>query len=133
MQALAYWEPRNTQNPVKDVWWNAFCRTLWNTSVFKTWGMFRIMSNIYYGEFYLEPCVTLSCLELWHIQNTVKYFTQNLVEPWHVQNPHIFATLINSKIKACSEPCQISISVTIAGLDARYIQNLVHSEPQCVS
>ena len=43
--------------------------TLCNTGIFKTQGIFRNPSDIYYGEFYSEPCVTLAYLETWHIQN----------------------------------------------------------------
>ena len=43
-----------------------FTEILCNTGIFRTQGTFRTMSNIYYGEFYPEPCVTLAYLESWH-------------------------------------------------------------------
>ena len=41
--------------------------TLCNTGIFRTQGIFRTPPDIYYGEFYSEPCVTLAYLETWHI------------------------------------------------------------------
>ena len=76
---------------------------------------------------YTEPCTTLAYLEPWHIQN-----------PRHIQNTakHLswntsLKILCNLEIKAYSESRRISKmqhfilepSVTIANLDAQYIQN----------
>ena len=55
--------PRNTQKSVKHVWRTVFCRTLCNTCIFRTRGIFRTLSNIYDGKFYSQPCVTLAYLE----------------------------------------------------------------------
>ena len=59
---------------------------------------------------YSEPCVTLTCSELWYIQNPGIFKTRGifrtLVYPklWHIQNPGIFR-----KTEAYSEPCQTSV------------------------
>ena len=51
------------------IWWAVFYRTLCDTGIFRTQGIFQTLSNIYYGEFYSESCVTLAYLKPWHIQN----------------------------------------------------------------
>ena len=53
----------------RGIWWVAFHRTLCETGIFRTRGTFQILSNIYYGEFYLESCATLAYLKPWYIQN----------------------------------------------------------------
>ena len=63
---------------------------------------------------YSEPCVTLSYLKLWYIQNSDIFRTRGIfrtlayLEPWYIQNPAIFRTLEYSKYEAYSEPCQPS-------------------------
>ena len=65
-------------------WWAVFYRTLCDTGIFRTRGIFQTLSNIYYGEFYSESCVTLAYLKPWHIQNqrhihnTVKHLSWNI-------------------------------------------------------
>ena len=54
---------------IPGIWWAVFYRTLSNTDIFRTRGIFQILSDIYYGEFYAESCVTLACLKPWYIQN----------------------------------------------------------------
>ena len=44
------------------IWWTVFYRTLFNTDIFSHRGIFRTMLDIYYGEFYSEPCLTQTCL-----------------------------------------------------------------------
>ena len=53
----------------RGIWWAVFYRTLCDTGIFRTQGIFQTLSNIYYGEFYSESCVTLAYLKPWHIQN----------------------------------------------------------------
>ena len=65
-------------------WWAVFYRILCNTGIFRTRGIFRTQSNIFYGEFYSEPCVTLaysvSKAYSGYCQTSImKYFVQNLV------------------------------------------------------
>ena len=103
IQALAYWKPEEYSNSVKHVWWGVFYRTLGNTGKFRTRGIFRTMSNIYYGKFYLEPCVTLVYLKpLYiqnrrHIHNAVKYLSWNTLFKT-LCNPDIFKTRVYSQL-----------------------------------
>ena len=53
----------------RGIWWAVFYRTLCNTGIFRTRGIFQTLSNIYYGEFYSESRVTLAYLKYWYIQN----------------------------------------------------------------
>ena len=62
IQALVYSEPEEYGGPFS----TEPCVT---TGIFRTRGIFRTLSNIYYEEFYSEPCITLAYLKLWHIQN----------------------------------------------------------------
>ena len=67
---------------------------------------------------YSEPCVTLTCLGLWYIQNHGMFKTRNifrtLVDPkiWniqnqrHIQNPGLFRTLGYLELDTYSEHCQ---------------------------
>ena len=63
---------------------------------------------------YLEPCVTLTCLKLWYIQNPDTFRTRNIFrtsaysQPWYIQNPAIFRMLTYSKSEAYTEPCHTS-------------------------
>ena len=65
--------------------------------------MFRTLSNIYYGEFYSEPCVNPAYLKPWHIQNprhihnTVKHLSQNILFKT-LCNPDMFRTLVYSPL-----------------------------------
>ena len=53
----------------RGIWWVVFYRTPCNTGIFRTRGIFRTLSNNYYGELYSESCVTLAYLKPWHIEN----------------------------------------------------------------
>ena len=53
----------------RGTWSAVFYRTLCNTDIFRTRGIFQTLANIYYGKFYSESCVTLAYLKPWHIQN----------------------------------------------------------------
>ena len=95
--------PRNTQKPVKHVWLAVFYKTLCNTGIFRTRGIFRTMSNIYDGKFYWQTCVTPAYLEPWHIQdprhiqNTAKDLSRNI--PFKTLcNPDIFKNLVYSEL-----------------------------------
>ena len=80
-----------------------FYRTLWNTGIFRTRGIFRVLSNICYREFYSEPYVILVYLKLWHIQNPRHiYSTVNHVS-WNILfktlcSPSIFRALVYSQL-----------------------------------
>ena len=82
----------------RGIWWAVFYRTLCDTGIFRTRGIFQTLSNIYYGEFYSESCVTLAYLKPWHIQNqrhihnTVKHLSWNILFKF-LCNPDIFRTL----------------------------------------
>ena len=94
--------PRNTQKPVQHVWRAVFYRTLCNTGIFRTRGIFRTLSNIYDGKFYLQRCVTPAYLEPWHIQNprhiqnTAKHLSRNIHKT--LCNPDIFRNLVYSEL-----------------------------------
>ena len=70
---------------------------------FKTRGTFRILSNIYDGKFYSQPCVTPAYLEPWHIQNprhiqnTAKHLSRNILFKT-LCNPDIFRNLVYSEL-----------------------------------
>ena len=87
----------------RGIWWVAFHRTLCETGIFRTRGTFQILSNIYYGEFYLESCATLAYLKPWyiqnqrHIHNTVKHLSWNILFKF-LCNPDIFRTLLYSPL-----------------------------------
>ena len=93
----------NNQKPVKHVWRAVFYRTLCNTGIFRTGGIFRTLSNIYDGKFYSQPCVTPAYLEPWHIQNprhiqnTAKHLSRNILFKT-LCNPDIFKTLVYSEL-----------------------------------
>ena len=53
----------------RGLWWAVLYRTLCNTGIFRTWDIFQTVSNICYGEFYSESCMTLAYLKPWYIQN----------------------------------------------------------------
>ena len=81
----------------RGIWWAVFYGTQFKT------GIFRTFPNIYYEEFYLEPCVTLAYLKPWHIQdtrhihNTVKHLLWNILFK-ALCNPAIFRTLLYSQL-----------------------------------
>ena len=87
----------------RGIWWVAFYRTLCDTGIFRTRGTFQILSNIYYGEFYLESCATLAYLKPWyiqnqrHIHNTVKHLSSNILFEFSC-NLDIFRTLLYSPL-----------------------------------
>ena len=91
-------------------------RILCNPAIFRTWGIFRILSSIYGAAFFKEPCVALTYLEPWYIQNLrnidnpLKHLRCNFIfnEPWHI----------------CDEVFYSEPFVTITYLDFWYIQNL---------
>ena len=127
---------------IRGIWWIVFYRTLCDTGIFRTRSIFQTLSNIYYGEFYLESCVTLSYLKPWHIQNqrhihnTVKHLSWNILFIF-LCNPGIFRTLLysplwcilkNKHIQNPTEYIRWSILLRIlcntAYLDGRYIRNI---------
>ena len=65
------------------MWWVAFCGTLCNTGIFRIQGRFSTLSNIYYEEFYSEPCVTLAYLKPlfiileYYLLLSYNFFSQN--------------------------------------------------------
>ena len=64
---------------------------------------------------YLEPCVTLTYLKLWYIQNPDIFTTRSIFRTpaysklWYIQYPAIFRTVACSKSEAYSEPCHTSM------------------------
>ena len=46
---------------------------------------------------YLEPCLTLTILKLWYIQNPNILRTRGILRTWHIPNPAIFRTLLYSE------------------------------------
>ena len=103
IQALAYWEPEEYSKLYQTCMMGRFLQNLCNIGIFRTRGIFRTMSNIYYGKFYSEPCVTLAYLKPWHIQNprhihnTVKYLSWNILFKT-LCNPDIFKTRVYSQL-----------------------------------
>ena len=93
----------NTQKPVKHVWGAVFYRTLCNSDIFRTWGIFRTLLNIYDGKFYSQPYVTPAYLEPWHIQNlrhiqnTAKHLSQYILFQT-LCNPDLFRPLVYSEL-----------------------------------
>ena len=87
----------------RGIWWGVFYRTLCDTGIFRTQGIFQTLPNIYYGVFYSESCVTLAYLKLGHIQNqrhihnTVKHLSWNILFTF-LWNPDIFRTLLYSPL-----------------------------------
>ena len=84
-------------------WWAVLYGTLCNTVIFRTRGKFRTLWNICYGQFYSEPCVTLSYLKPWHFQNPghIRNIVKHLL--WNILfktlcNPDIFRTLVYSQL-----------------------------------
>ena len=94
---LAYSSPMNNEKPVKHVWRAVFYRTLSNTGIFRTRGIFKTLSNIYDGKFYSQPCVTPAYSEPWHIQNTAKDLSRNILCKT-LCNPDIFRNLVYSEL-----------------------------------
>ena len=88
---------------IREIWGTVFYRTLCNTGIFRTRGIFYILSNIYYGEFYSESCVTLAYLKSWDTENqkdthnTVKDLSWNIYSKFFY-NPDIFRTLLYSSL-----------------------------------
>ena len=95
---LVYSNPKT-----QGIGWAVFYRTPCSTGIFETRGIFRTLSNIYYGEFYSEPCVTLAYLKHWHTQNprhihnTIKHLSWNILFKT-LCNPDIFRTLVYSQL-----------------------------------
>ena len=85
------------------IWWAVFYRTMCNTGIFRTWGIFRTLPNIYYEERYSEPCVTLAYLKPWniqnprHIHNTIKHLSWIILFKT-LCNFDIFRTLVYSQL-----------------------------------
>ena len=75
----------------RGIWWAVCYRTLCDTGIFRTRGIFQTLS-IYYGEIYSESCVTLAYLKPWyiqnqrHIHNTAKHLSWNILFKflWHI-------------------------------------------------
>ena len=57
---------------------------------------------------YLEPCLTLTYLKLWYVQNPNILQTRSIFRTRHIHNPALFRTLAFSKSEAYSEPCRTS-------------------------
>ena len=63
---------------------------------------------------YLEPCVIITYLRLWYIQNSDIFSTRSIFrppaysQPWYIQNPAILRTLVYLKSEANTESCRIS-------------------------
>ena len=80
-----------------------FYRTLCDTGIFRTRAIFQTLSNICYGEFYSESCVTLAYLKLWyiqsqiHIDNTVKHLSWNILFNF-LYNPDNFGLFLKTSI-----------------------------------
>ena len=93
IQVLAHWEPEEYDAPFSI----EPCVTLAYSRHIR--GIFQTLSNIYYGEFYSESCLTLPYLKPWHIQNqrhihnTVKHLSWNILFKF-LCNPDIFRTLL---------------------------------------
>ena len=68
-----------------------------STGIFRTQGIFRTLSNIYDGKIYSQRCVTLAYLEPWHIQNTAKHLSRNILFKT-LCNPDIFRTLVYAEL-----------------------------------
>ena len=87
----------------RGILWAVFYRTLCNTVIFETRGIFRILSNIYYQELYSEPRVTLVHLKPYHIENprhiqiTVKHISWNILLK-ALRNRDIFRALVYSQL-----------------------------------
>ena len=139
----------------RGIWQTVFYGSLCNTGILKTRGIFRTLSNIYYGEFYSERCVTLAYLKSWHIQNprhfynTVKHLLWNILFKT-LCNPDLFRALVYSHLSYILKSKQIesptkyrrwsillkalrnwSIFSTIARTDI--FKLFAYSEPDCVS
>ena len=62
----------------------------------------------------VTPCVTLTYLELWYIQNPDTFRTRSIFrtlaysQPWYIQSPGILRTLVYLKSQEYPEPCQTS-------------------------
>ena len=88
---------------IRGIWWAVFYGILYDTGIFRTRSIFRTLSNIYYGEFHSESCVTLAYLKPWHIQNqrhnhnTGKHLLWNIIFKF-LCNPDIFRTLLYSPL-----------------------------------
>ena len=91
---------------IRGIWWAVFYRTLCDTGILRTRGIFQTLSNIYYGEFYSEWCVTLVYLipgifriksifiilsniyhEIFYLNSCV---TLTYLEPYYIHHPGIF-------------------------------------------
>ena len=93
--------------------------------MFKTWGIFGILSNIYDGEFFEEPCVTLAYLERCYMQklrnnkNSASIYMMSAF----LMKPDIIRTLMYSDSNIYDEVF-FSKLLSIAYLNSWYIQNL---------
>ena len=100
IQTLEKWETEE-YSKLKHVLWVVFSRTLCNTGIIRTRGI-RTLSNVYYGQFDWEPCVTLVYLKPWHnqnprhIHNTVKHLSWIILFKT-LCNPLTFRTLVYSQ------------------------------------
>ena len=78
-------------------------------------GIIRHIQELFrHIQAYLEPCVTLTYLKLWYIQNPDMFRTRSIFrtltysQPWYIHNLAKFRTLAYSKSEAYSEPCHTS-------------------------
>ena len=101
--------------------------------MFRTWGIFAILSNIYDVAFFKEPCVSLAYLEPWYIQNLrknkypVKHLYDVVFSLWklaYIQNPDIFWNRgIQNPVK------YIWWSILFRTLKYSIFRLLIHSKP----
>ena len=97
---------------IRGIWWVVFYRTLCINGIFRTRGIFRTLPNVYYEEFYSEPCVTLVHLKPWliqnpkHIHSTVKHLLWNILFKT-LCKPDIFRTLLYSQLWYILKPKHI--------------------------
>ena len=87
----------SNQKHVKHVWGAVFYRTLCNTGILRIQGIFRTQSNIYDGKFYTQYCVIPAYLEPWHIQNTAKHLSRNILFKT-LCNPDTYRNLVYSTL-----------------------------------
>ena len=108
--------------------------------IFRTQGIFRTLSNIYDGKFYSQPCVTPAYLEPWHIQNTAKHLSRNILFKT-LCNPEIFRNLVYSELwyilksKYIQNPAKyLRWSILLRTLcNYSRCRDPIYSEPVCVS
>ena len=137
-----YWEPESYLEYRESLQYSLY-RTHNSLSLyhFRTRGIFRTLSNIYNGAFCSEPCVTLTYLEPWHIQNlrnienSVKHLWWNVLSFRTLCNYNIFRLLIHSKPwhiqnsghSRYRESLKYNLQITLCNLDI--FTTYVYSSP----